>query len=258
MINKKAKRIILDEKNEAERILSKKPEKYITYKTLLIISKYYYSIGLDYKKTKKKVVEYCMSSEYFNFTLREKTIDKALKDAKFYDLKSSNYKIAITKKEISKLKILNHKEYKIALYMLFIAKLNRYQGEKKSKKTKSFNIYYNYDIKTAYYNVINESNINGNNTISEIQSLRLLHNLKVAGILVPTMWRTHNLLCCDLENTRDIEFIIDASKNFNSQIKYYCIKCGNQTEKNKHDYCDDCYKKDLRNRKTEVMQKLRK
>jgi hypothetical protein len=254
---KKSKRIILDEKKEAEKILLTNPEKYITFNILFLLAKYYYSLGLDYKKSKKKIIEYCMKSEYFNLTLRESSIDKALKNAKFYDLKSFDYKIPITKKEIDKLKLLTHKEYKVALYMLFIAKLDKYQGKKKNKKVKSFNLYYNHDIKTAYYNVTDEGKERGRHTLSDNDGLKLLYSLKQKGILVPTMWRTHVILCADLENTKEVEFIIDASKSFNSQIKYYCIKCGKTTEKNKHDYCDECYGKLRRESKTELQRKYR-
>lgn len=150
------------------RILSQPPERYITFKVIFLLAKYYYSLGLNHKQTKKKVLEYCFSSEYFNLTLREDAINKALTTAKFHALKSSNFAIPITKNEISKLKVLSHSDYRIGLYMLFVAKLEKYQSVKsKNNKVKSFSLYFNYLIKTAYYNVVNEENPNAN-TITKI------------------------------------------------------------------------------------------
>ena len=235
---KKAKEIILDENLEVLDILSKPPENYITFNTMKLIGTHYYMLGLDTKQVRKKLLEYCMKSDYFNLTLRSDTMEKALTKAKFHILKSSNYKIGITRKEIDKLRMLSHSDYKVALYILFIAKLERYQKtNKKDKKAKSFITYFNYRLKTAYYNVTGN-----NNTLSKKDDVSMLNRLIVAGIAMPTLNQSLIVLCADFENSKNIEFIIDASRDFLSQIKYYCVACGKETKKNKRDHCDECYK----------------
>lgn len=243
MIYKRARKIIIDERGEVEKILASPPEKYVSFEVMKLIAKYYYDKGYTYKETKKKLIQYCKQSG-FNLVLREQTIDNALKKAKFLSLKSNDYKIPITNREVEKLRVLSHKDYRLALYMLFIAKLEKYQNiSKKKNKSKSFSIYFNYDIRTAYYNMINEDS-NNTKTISEREERETLRRLVLAGILVPTLNATHELLCADTENNKNIAFIIDASKPFLGQVVYYCAKCGKRIEakSTQHDLCKVCYK----------------
>lgn len=265
MTTKNAKKIVLDEALEAERILSQPPGKYISMKDMILICAYYYGKGLDTKNVRKKLVSYCSGSDYFNFTIRDKSIDKAITLGKMRVLKSSDYKIAITKKEVDRIKKLPYLEYKIALYMLFIAKLDKYQKiRKKEKRAKSFSLYFNYDFKTAYYNVVNEKNaFNGNlllakKGISRDKEIEMVNHLISSGVVSLTLTKNFKINFADFENAKNVAFIIDATKPFFSQIKYYCIECGTETIKNKrHDFCENCFQQDLRKRKTESMRKLR-
>jgi hypothetical protein len=92
-------------------------------------------------------------------------------------------------------------------------------------------------LKTAYYNVSGS-----HHTLSKKEDVEMLNRLIQAKIAIPTLTQNLIVLCADFETTKDIEFIIDASKDFLSQIKYYCVDCGKETKKNKHDHCDECYK----------------
>lgn len=260
MRSRKAKRIILDERIEAERILSSEPEKYITFRTMLLLGKYFYSFGLSNREVKKKLCDYCVKSEGFNFVLRGFTIDKALKKAKMYNLKSSDYRIPITEKEILKLKVLPHKDYRLALYIIFITKLEHFQkltNDKVKSKAKSFTPYFNHDLKTAFYN-FNTVTKSNNKGVSAKEELEILHRLCMAKIIEPTYRKSLIVKCIDFDNSRNIEFIIDASKDFISQIQYYCMSCGDKVDKTKkNNYCSNCYRLELRLNKTNTMRKIR-
>lgn len=256
--NKKAKLIIFDEKGEAEKLLSQPPEKYITYKTMMLICKYYYSLGFDSKKVKKLLIDYCNSSEYFNFTLSEEKLNRAVRKAKLYSLNSFNYRIPITKNEVNKLKVLSHKDYRLALYILFITKLERYQNiKKKNAKAKTFSPYFHYDLRTAYYNMMRNFG-NGNQTITKKEALDIFRRLYKAKILKPMINKeTIMVLCADFEN-KGTEFIIDASKPFLEQVKYYCLLCGKETAKSRnHDFCKECYSEKRKNDKLEKNREYR-
>ena len=139
--------------------------------------------------------------------------------------------------------------------MIFIVKLEKFQNRnKKDKKPKSFTPYFNYDIKTAYYNISN----NGKYKSLTIKDEKIiLHRLTKLGIIFPTFNRGCILLCADFENSKDIAFIIDASRDFGEQIIYYCKSCGNETKKSKkHDFCKDCYKKNREESEKERLKKL--
>jgi len=235
----KANRIILNEKAEAEEILSQPPAKYISFQTLILISKYYFNKGYKTKHVKKLLLEYCNSSPDFNLVLREKAIGNALKKARLTSLKSDDYRIPVTNEEVKKLKVLSHIDYGIAVYMLVIAKMKKLESVgSRSKRPRSFFIFFGYDIKTAYYNAMKK-------TISTKNAYAMSRRFTKSGLIEPTQeGRGHKILCADLRNTKDIAFVVDISKNILDQIVYYCEQCGSPIEKKSkmHDLCDKCYK----------------
>lgn len=244
--NKNAKKIILDEEKEAERLLSS-PTGEINYNKLSLMAKYLYSKGMNKKNVYSKIIEYCRKSEVFNIIFFEKMISDVVRKSKIYTPKKSNFKISITKKEVDVIKTLSHRYYKIALYMLFVAKIEKYQSYKKEKKLKtiSFRTYLNYDIESAMYSSGFET--------SKKEIFLIGEKLVDCGFGRPILG-TYNweVYCADFDS-KDSEFVIDGDLDFDGQIKYYCIKCGNSCVKSKkHDFCESCYfvkvKEDTRKR----------
>jgi hypothetical protein len=235
----KAGRIILNEKTEAENILSQPPAKYIYFKTLIIIAKYYFDKGYKTKRVKKLILEYCNSSPDFNLVLREQAIGNALKKARLSSLKSDDYRIPVTNEEVKKLRVLSHIDYGIAVYMLVIAKMKKLESAgSRPRRPRSFFVFFNYDIKAAYYNVMKK-------TISTKNAYAMSRRFVKAGVIEPTQEGcNHKILCADLRNTKDIAFVVDISKNILDQIVYYCEKCSSPIEKKSkmHDRCNECYK----------------
>lgn len=256
---KKGRRIVLDERKEVEKILSS-PTLNIDYRKIFKIAKYYYEEGLKENQVEQKILEYCYKSDVFNIYFFRDMIDKILKDAKSYHLRKSNQNVAITKKEIDVLKKLPHKIYRIALYILFISKFEKYQilSKKKLNKARGFRTYFNYSLETALYSV---QDLKGDaNRLSKKEEVEIGKILTNSGIIkmVFSIKPAWEVLISDFES-KDVEFAIESNLDFDNQIKYYCIRCGNVCAKSKkHDFCEDCYGKDLRNRKTEAMRNIRK
>lgn len=229
---------------EADKLL-KFPPSEIEYKNIFLVCKLLYSQGMTTKELKKKIFEYARKIPSYNDILHKDMIEKIIIRSKAYSLKRSDINIAITRNEIQKIKKFPHKIYKIALYILFLSKLEKFQDYNKNdtSKPKKFKTYLNYSIKTVCYNI----GIN----LTDKEFFEMCHELTRLGIIYPTLNTTESwvVLIADYDD-KNIEFIIDANKQFSDQVKYYCINCGNQCEKSKrHDLCKDCYKIDLRNRK---------
>ena len=246
----KADKIIIDEEREAKRLLEN-PEPFFSFRSLMILAKYYYSLGLQPKDVKKEIQKYLSHIEFYNNEFYEKNIDKLIKKSRLFSLKRADIKVAITKKEIAILKKLSHRNYKIALYMLFLGKVEKYQHIKKGeKRARNFKTFLNYNVQSCAYNI----GINLTNN----QAMKLGHELYLAGVIEPTYVEDGIVLVCANDDNKNIEFVIDGKEDFLSQIKYYCTKCGNMTEKFKrHDYCAECYKEDLRIRKLKTIKKIR-
>lgn len=251
-MNSKSKsvKIIIDEEQEALRILSSN-EKFFNYKSIVLLAKYYYGLGLDTRKVKKQISEYLRKIEFYNPAFYDDDVDKIIKKNKFYSLKRADVKIAITKKESMVLKKLNHKDYRVAVYMLFLGKLEKFQSMKKNeKKTKGFSTFSNHDIKSCAYNV----GIN----LTHKEAMMLYHRLYLAKIIEPLYMDARLIICANYDD-KDVEFIIDGKKDFLPQIKYYCSNCGRMIlEKAKyHEFCSECYRVDLKRRNADIQRRKR-
>ena len=238
-MTKRAKKIILDEEKEAKRLLSEPPSS-TRYRDLLILSKYFINKGFQKNEIKDKLLEYCESSGVYNYIVEGNILDGAIKKSYLYEFKQTGLKIGITKKECDILKKLSHKDYRIALYILFISKLEKFQKiDRDKKKPKKFDCYFNHEIGDAVYNC-------SSSKMSKKAIYDLSNRLYKNGILEPILgrnWVYWKILCADFDGKK-FEFILDSSVDFSCQIKYYCITCGKQlSQKSKmRDDCNDCYK----------------
>jgi hypothetical protein len=253
---KKAKKIILDEARRAEEILSSVVLE-IKFDDVVLLAKYFFSKGLKPKQVKDKIIENCKRSELFNLMFFDKMIGVAVKKARLYNLRISNLKIAITKKEIDKLKKIPHKDYEVILYMLFVAKLQKFQSIKKDAvgQVKSFRTYFNYTLEDAMYSsgVYKEHGV-GSSKKDLIRIGREIFKNKIGTPFLNYNWE---MICADFES-RDVEFILDGDLDFRSQIKYYCLGCGKQYDKIKrYDFCEDCHSEDLKKRNLKSQKKKR-
>lgn len=255
---RKGRVIILDETLEAEKILSS-PNPVIDYNKMLVIGKYfYYEKGFSKRDVEEKILEYCSRNETFNIYFFRDMIDRVLRDIKKRSIKKDGQNVAITKKEISMLKVLPHKIYRIALYMLFISKFEKYQklSINKIQRPVGFKTYCNYPIETIIYSLEkSRGDFNRFNKEEEKKIAKILLEKEVAKPVF--LSRAFEMLIADFES-KDVEFVIESIFDFDNQIKYYCLKCGGVCKKSKkHDFCEGCYQIDLRNRKTEQKRKER-
>lgn len=249
MSEEKSKKIIIDEEQEVLRILTN-PEKEFNYKSIYLLAKYYYSLGLPKKLVRKNILDYLDKIEFHNEVFYDKDLDKILNTSQLYQLKRADLHVGITKSEIEILRHLSHKDYRVALYILFLGKIDKYQSLKKNEtKVKSFKTFLNHSIKTCAYNA--------GISLSEKESLLLGHRLCLAGVIEPTFIEDTFVISCADYSDKKIAFIIDGKKDFLSQINYYCVSCGKETKKNKHDYCVECYK-GVRNEQKRLWWKNRK
>jgi hypothetical protein len=240
----KFKRIILDEELEAKKLLSSSEVlKEITFRQLFIIGKYYFSQGMTTQNVRKKMKEYCFRYNLYNEVLQNSSFEYALKKSKLYSgLKKSDYKISIKKSEFDILKKIPRKYYKLGLFILFVSKIEHYQNFNKgsSKKTRNFLVYSNYSIK--------EYSMNLGKPISDNEENIIVNELVRNGFMEPIIYGrggrlTWIISCANFEN-KDSIFIIDGSLDFNSQVKWYCSRCGNilENKSKRHEFCDNCYR----------------
>lgn len=249
-MNRKSKKIIIDEEREALRLLGNR-ENFFNYKSIGLLARYFYGLGLDTKNVKKQIIEYLKGVEFYNSAFYDSDVDKIIQKNKLFSLKRADVRIAITKKESKILKKLCHKDYKIATYILFLGKLEKYQGVKKAKnKTRGFKTFFNHDIKSCAYNV------GVNLTFKE--AMLLSHRLYLAGIIEPLYMDACIIPCANYDD-KEVEFIVDGKQDFLPQLKYYCTECGSMiSEKGKyHEFCGECYQKDLRKRNAEIQRRKR-
>ena len=237
----KGRFIVLDERLEVERILSS-PSLDFDYRKVFMLSKYYYEEGLSKNQVRNKILEYCEKSGVFNIYFFQDAIDKILKDSSLFHLKKSNQNISITKKEINVIKKLPHKIYRIALYMLFVAKFEKYQvlSKKKINKAKGFKTYFNYNIQTALNSI--QKIRGGVNKLTKKEEIEFGKSIFQVGFAKPVfLSEAWEIFVADFES-KNVEFIIESEIDFDSQIKYYCLECGEVCNKSKmHDLCEKCY-----------------
>jgi len=146
--------------------------------------------------------------------------------------------VPVHKDEIKKISHLSHNNYALALYMLFITKLYSFIGYRGSR----INIF-EYDIKTARYNI-------GKIVTSRKEELNILSDFYDAGLISPSPRRAIELNFIDWRNGILPIFSLSSKKDFLSQIKYFCSRCGIviYNKSKMHELCSDCYKSDLRKR----------
>lgn len=259
--NKKSRIIVLDEIKEAERILATPPKTYITHNILLVLAKYFFSRGLKKKDVKKEIISYCKQQDSFNVTLREKNILDAINEAKQYNIRTSNYLIPITRRELDKIIHLPHSEYDIAVYIILMTKLFKLEhlNKKSQHKAEVYSGLFPYDLRTAVFNIKNETLRLKNAFISNKKELALLRKFYLSGIVKPTL-RGKKLIvtCLDLDvNKNNHAFSVDVSQPISNQIIYYCEKCEKQLDKkhSKRSLCENCYKEFRSSKKLEWWKK---
>jgi len=230
-----------DEEKLALEILSNKSPKMISARDAGVLCRYYYDLGLDTKKVRKKIYEFYSMHMDINSMVDNSVLDSIIQRNKLLVLKKSA-NIPITKKEMEVLKKLSHKDYKIAVYILFIVKLEKFQNiKKKDTKLRSFKYLLWHDIRSCALSV--------GISLSEQKSKELLHRLYEVGFAEPTLLGDYrrqspiSIICADSSNGKNIEMVIEGKKDFLSQLKYFCVSCGKQAQKSKmHDFCQICYK----------------
>lgn len=253
-MTKKKTKILYDEEKFALEILSRTPNS-ISLREAGVLCRYYYDLGLDTKKVKQKITEFY--SLYFpaNQITDGLLLDVITQRNKLLSLKKSA-NIPITKKEIAILKKMPHKDYLVALYILFIVKLEKFQNinKKNNKKLKSFKYLLWHDIRSCALSV--------GISLTEKQGYEMLHRFYKVGFAEPTLIGDYNIISpilisgADSYNGKNIETVIEGKKDFVSQVKYYCVKCEKQTEKSKrHDFCKACY---LEEKRKSTLRRVRK
>ena len=247
--------IIFDEFEEAQKILKEgfKNGKVSIHEASLI-AKYYFLMGLTPSKIKKELISFCkLHSQNFNEIVYRDLICKALNNSSKYGLKTNDIKINVTENEINIIKSLPHIYGKILFVMLILAKNDKYNNQNKNiKYTEKFYCH------SDFLRIMRIAKV----YLNPIDTIKAKHFLDAEkGYISATEMNYANWEVLIIDEDSNTSIIIE---NINNIIKYFPLFCGvckknieKENKSKKYDMCKDCYKEDLRKRKTETMRKLR-
>jgi len=229
--------IIFDELKYAENLLEREFNGFIRWRDLLILAKYYRSLGKVGIQLEKSILDFCTNKvKGFNEVRNDSKIQSAIRKSKKQPLKISDY-VVITKKEIERIRSINdYKIEKILFLMLVVCKINH---PKDYVGTHYLNQNFSYLVKLAnVYMTKNERN-----------SLKyFLHQKGFLDCPEPNRFNVtygkESFIILYVDNKSE-EYL--RVVDFDNIVKYYkpvCEKCGEIIEKNsnRQKMCENCQK----------------
>jgi len=234
---------VFDEIVYCEELLKNKP-KIIKNKYLYMLLKYFYYSGLKKADAIDKIKEFCRACEQnYNFTLAENVFINLEKVYGKQKIKIPR-NVGITKKELESIRNCNdYKKEKILFVMLVISKNNHGTSDK----------YYINKVKDS--TLFRLAKVYLNKTDRD----KLMRELYAEEYFSKPRHDQQNLLINFVDVSEEYEIIITNMNNIVSFYPFYCDSCGERIDNvtGKRKLCDECYKKDLRNRMTLAKRKER-
>lgn len=250
------KKLIIDEKKEAERIIEEGFTRGISFYELSLLSKYYRSFGIGFSKIREELIEVCKKHfPYFQEVAYADLLDSAVKNCKSNLLKKNVDYVIITKSEVDVIRQLPHKYAKILFFMLVVAKKDKFVQTKidPSEELKEHGYFYGFDLDSA----IKMTKVRmSKEEINHFKYYLDGQNGYISAVLTNSCsWRI-----CFANDNSEPSIVVNDFGNILNFFPYFCSNCGeqyfNKTAK-KHDFCEDCAKDKRKTDKKETMRKLR-
>ena len=237
---------IFDELVYAEKLLTKGFIKFMSYKDLLILAKFYFFKNLNEEQVRKKINSFCYTyNPEYNEVIFGNTVDKAIKNGKKTNLWIPK-NIVITKNEISRIKeIKNYRLEKILFSLLVCAKYKKQEYDGGTKKGDDC-MTTRYFVNTALSPILSLSKVYANR--KEQESIRTtLHKQGYTIPLRKNIKGGFELLYVDNDSNNNNIFAEISSRD--NILDFYppylmCLGCGKEIDKssNSKKYCADCWK----------------
>ena len=231
---------VFNEKIYAENLLKDGFTDYLTWKDLLILSKYFRSRSQKKSEIKKSIIEFYKKFSVYNETVAGAKIDNAIKKGEKYILRISP-DISITKSEVEKIRALkNYKLEKICFVMIIISRSNKIAFNSQSSR---------YYLNMNFSEILVEAKVHA----SKADRNKIKHELfKLNMICAPdpnkmSEYNNHGemfeLLFIEEDSTDEI-----IVTDMNNIILFYpqkCIQCGKEISDKKRgkrsNLCNECY-----------------
>jgi hypothetical protein len=234
--------IIFDEYKYAESIIKNGFSKYLNFKDLLILSKYYRYLGYDDFRMRDEIKQLCIDSfSQFNEVRSGDKLDNAIKCSNDNSIRFFS-SIKISKKELDIIKTANNYKQEKILFIMLV--LNKHHENGKICE----NHYVNY----SFSDIFKLAKV----YVNSKEKYELLFDLVNKGFIrVPNVDARH---CYGNNNLQlfyrndDLDFLeVNEEDNLISFYPFYCSKCGKMVEKRKgrQKICQDCWRAYDRDRK---------
>jgi len=229
--------VILNEKAEAERIIGKCEIVDSVSTSLTLLSKYYFSLGLNCGEIRNKLEEYLVKiiPEY-NPVLWKDTLDNKVKNAGKYPLTSIDG-VSVTQNEINKIRALKSIGLeRLAFTLLCLAK---YQNKKKPENNNWVNLQHKEIFKLANVPTTNYNQAIMLNQLYDYGMIRFgkkITNTNIQVVFGDDTSETSIVIADFRELGREYMNYIDAKKYIR------CAECGRLVfaKNNRKKYCDEC------------------
>lgn len=228
--------IIVDEKTYAENLLKNGFSKFMSYRDLLILAKYYRWTGLEYKEIEIKLEDFCLRyNPLYNKVKNRWRIVKAVNGAKKNNLRLP-FSIVITENEIKRILSIKNRKYERVLFaILVLAKYYKFSigKNKENQKPEKIGYYLSFDFE----DIALAAKVN----FTQKKMIECFHKLYLAGYYKLTKYGSMMIDYADDSSTPMIE--VTDINDISSFLPYLCTECGKIITRtgNRKIMCDECY-----------------
>ena len=206
---------------------------------LLILAKYYFYFGKKYSEVWNDLSSFCAKFlNAYDEDLYAEKITYITKAASKLNLRIP-VDVPITENEIESIKkIKNHRFEKVLFTMLVLAKYYKLTNSSKKKVTSKY-----YYVNNSFSEILNHAH-------TTQKENEIVHSLYVMGMIDRSkIIDSYIIKFTDGEDNSNVKIVITDMNNIIKFYPIYCISCGNEMEfRRKREMCDECFKKDLRDR----------